>query len=200
MFLKIFKISLFFISLFIVFVFAINFYVLSFWDKNYFSSIEKLPGSQYWIVFWASVNKNGSPSLVLEDRLIVAKKAYEKWIIKKIIVSGFVSNDWYNEPSWMKKYLIKLWIPEENIIKDEKWVDTYNSLVHAKVLVSDNSIILFTQDFQLKRAIYIAEKLWLNFSWMQTNLREYKKNNYFRELWARIKAFLEVDVFKNLGI
>ncbi len=190
----------FFIVIFLLFVvtlLTINFYVLSFWDKNYFKEIKSLPESEYGLVFWASVNKNSSPSLVLEDRLKSSILAYKSNKIKKIIVSGFASNDWYNEPIWMEKFLINSGVKKEDIIKDETWVDTYHSLIKAKSIVWEKSIILFTQDFQLRRAIYISEKLWLNFYWLETNLREYKKNNYFREFWARIKAFFEVEVLRK---
>ncbi len=197
---KFLKLSIIFGLLSIIFLIIINFYVLIFWEKNYFKEIEKLPKSKYGLVFWASVNKDWTPSLVLKDRLDISIKAYKAWKVEKIIVSGFASNDWYNEPEWMKKYLIKSWVWKKDIILDNKWIDTFNSIKEAKKIVWNEKIIFFSQDFQLKRAIYIASKLWVTFYWMETNLRKYKKNNYFREFWARIKAFFEIEIQKNLQI
>lgn len=190
---KIVKILLSIISILIMVVISINLYVLSFWNLHYYTSIQKLPESKFWLVFWASVNKFGTPSQVLKDRLQVAHKAYKNQKIKQIIVSWYVSPDWYNEPKWMEKYLIKLWVKKEHIILDENWIDTYNSLLQTKKIIQTERVTLFSQDFQLTRAHYISAKLWIRFYGMQTNLREYKKENYIREIWARIKAFFEVN-------
>ena len=62
-----------------------------------------------------------------------------------------------------------------------------------------NKVILFTQDFHLKRAMYIAKRLWFETYWIETNLHRYfkEKYNFYREILARVKAFLEVEIFKT---
>jgi vancomycin permeability regulator SanA len=46
--------------------------------------------------------------------------------------------------------------------------------------------------------MYISKKLWLETFWLETNPRKYLLQDYNerREILARIKAFLEVDIFK----
>lgn len=179
--------------------FAINFYVLSFSNINYYYDVDGLEKNYVWLVFWASVIRNNTPSDILKDRLKVAYKAYESWKIEKIIVSGDNSYMNYNEPLTMKRYLVELWVDDDDIYLDYAWFDTYDSLYRAKNIFWVDSIVLFTQDFHLKRAMYISKKLWIKTYWVETNLQKYQKGDYYnrRELMARIKAFLEVEVLKS---
>lgn len=177
----------------------INFYVLSFSKQNYYYNVDWLDQKYIWLVFWASVINNKEPSDILKDRLKVAYEAYEKWKIEKIIVSWDNSVINYNEPEVMKKYLISLWVETIDIYPDYAWFDTYDSLYRAKEIFQVEEIVLFTQDFHLKRAMYIADKLWFIVYWVETNLQKYLREDYNnkREVLARIKAFFEVDILKS---
>lgn len=195
------KIFLYFI-IFLIFVwftiFFINYYVLSFSKNNYFLKVDELENTEIWLVFWASV-KNNYPSIILKDRLDVAFDAYEKWKITKIIVSWDNSIKTYNEPKVMKNYLVNLWVKKDDIYEDFAGFDTYDSIYRARDIFNAKKIVLFTQEFHLKRAIYIAEKLWLEAYGVSTDLRNYKLSRYntFREVFARIKAFFEVEIIKS---
>jgi len=188
-----------FIFLIVVFITSVNFYVLSFSNTNYYYDVDWLDREYVWLVFWASVKNNWEPSDILKDRLKVAYEAYTKEKIQKIIVSGDNSKSNYNEPVAMQKYLMSLWIDEDDIYLDYAWFDTYDSLYRAKEIFWADNLVLFTQDFHLKRAMYIASKLWLNVYWIETNLQRYMNDDYNkrREIFARIKAFLEVEIFNS---
>lgn len=179
-------------------VFLINYYVLSFSKNNYFLKVDELKNTEIWLVFWASVRKN-YPSIILKDRLDVAFDAYKKWKINKIIVSWDNSIKTYNEPKVMKNYLLGLWVKKEDIYEDFAGFDTYDSIYRARDIFKAEKIVLFTQEFHLKRAIYIAEKLWLEAYGVSTDLRNYRFSRYntFRETFARIKAFFEVEIIKS---
>lgn len=191
----------FFVLIFLLlsFVTGVNYYVLSFSNDNYFYDVDWLDNKYIWLVFWASVINNKYPSDILKDRLKVAFEAYNNWKIKKIIVSWDNSKIDYNEPEVMKNYLIGLWVKTEDIYLDYAWFDTYDSLYRAREIFDVTEIVLFTQDFHLKRAMYIWNKLWLKVYWVETNLQKYVKGNYNnrREVFARIKAFFEIEIFKN---
>jgi len=184
------------VTLLLFIILIINYLVLSFSKEGYFNDVEKLPNIRVWLVFGASVKRNWDPSDILKDRLIVTYNAYNKWKIKKIIVSWDNSKPNYNEPAAMEKYLIKLWVKKEDIYLDFAGFDTYDSIYRAKHIFWVEKIILFTQDFHLKRAMYISKKLWFETYWVETNLQEYLAKNYNnrREVLARIKAFLDVDI------
>jgi len=181
------------------FIFGVNYYVLSFSRENYFYDVDWLDDKYLWLVFWASVINNKYPSDILKDRLKVAYEAYFNWKIKKIIVSWDNSKIDYNEPEVMKNYLIFLWVKSEDVYLDYAWFDTYDSLYRSREIFDAKEIVLFTQDFHLKRAMYIWKKLWLQVYWVETNLQKYIKQNYNnrREVLARIKAFFEIEILKN---
>lgn len=188
-----------FFTIILAFIAGINFYVLDFSKTDYFYRVDTLEETDIWLVFWASVLKNETPSSILKDRIQVAFEAYKKWKINKIIVSGDNSKIHYNEPNVMKNYLINLWVKSQDIYPDYAWFDTYDSLYRARDLFKVKKIVLFTQDFHLKRAMYISKRLWLETYGVETNLQKYNWENYysFREIFARIKAFLEVEILKS---
>ena len=192
---------LFLIAIFLVFsiIFIINLYVLSFSKTNYYSNLDQLEPKYVWLVFWASVYQNSVPSWVLKDRLKVAYEAYNLWKIKKILVSWDNSATSYNEPEVMKKFLVEQWVKKEDIYMDHAWFDTYDSIYRAKEIFLVKDIVLFTQNFQLKRAMYISKKLGLDTYWIETNLQPYIREWYyeFREIFARVKAFFNVDIFHS---
>jgi vancomycin permeability regulator SanA len=97
----------------------------------------------------------------------------------------------------MKNYLVQLWVKEEDIYLDYAGFDTYDSIYRAKDIFLRDEFVIFTQDFHLKRAMYIAKRLWIDTYWVETNMQSYTKENYyyFREIFARVKAFWEVEIF-----
>ena len=187
------------IFVWILTIYIINIYVLGFSNQNYFTKVGNLPNNEVGLVFWASVINNTTPSDILKDRLKVASQAYKAWKIQQIIVSWDNSRKSYNEPDTMKKYLISLWVLPNHIHPDYAWFDTYDTLYRARDLFFVENITLFTQDFHLKRAMYIAERLGINAYGIETNLQPYIMDDYNarREVFARIKAFLDVEIFKS---
>ena len=192
-------IILWLIILVIILIIWINFYVLSFSKDNYYSRVDDLDNIYVWLIFWASVIWKDKPSDILKDRLDVASEAYKKNKIEKIIVSWDNSVVYYNEPLVMQKYLIEKWVDVDDIYLDYAWFDTYDSIYRAKKIFWVDIIVLFTQDFHLKRAMYIAKRLWLKTYWVETNLHKYVLENYNnrREIFARLKAFLDIEIFKS---
>ena len=194
------KIAYWFLILFIVvtIIVAINFHVLNYSKINYYYDVEWLEKNYVWLVFWASVYQNWTPSDILKDRLKVAYKAYSLWKIEKIIVSWDNSHSSYNEPVAMQKYLLSIWVDIDDIYLDYAWFDTYDSIYRAREIFWVKQIVLFTQDFHLKRAMYISNKLWIKTLWVETNLQKYLNESYNdrREVLARIKAFIEIEIFK----
>ena len=169
-----------------------NYWVLSFSKENVAPNIESLQINEIGLVFWASVKSNLEPSPVLKERLNVAYEAYKKGKIEKIIVSWDNSEKYYNEPVAMEQYLIKLWVDTSDIYLDYAWFDTFDSIYRAKHVFWVTKVTLFTQDFHLKRAMYISKRLWLETYGVSTNL----ENGYSvtREILARVKAFFDIEI------
>lgn len=178
---------------------AINLFVLSFAKFWYYKLPSDIEETYVWLVFWAAVKWKYQPSDILKDRLAVAYEAYTIGKIEKILVSGDNSDAHYNEPVAMQKYLLDLWVEKDDIYLDYAGFDTYDSLYRAREIFWVQKVVLFTQDFHLKRALYIAKRLWLQPLWVETNLQSYVKDKYnnIREVFARVKAFLEVEILKS---
>lgn len=181
----------------LAFIVGVNFYVISFSFDDYYTSLSDIKENNLtWIVFWASIIDNKIPSNILKDRLNSAYEWYNNSIIDKIIVSWDSQNRNYNESDVMRQYLVDKWVSENDIVVDYYWLDTYDAIYRAKNVFWETELVLFTQDFHLKRAIYISNRLWIETYWFETSIQNYKKDYSIREVLARVKAFLEIEIFK----
>jgi len=180
-------------------IILINLYALSFSSDSISDNINDIENKKIWLVFWAKVQKNWIPSDILADRLKVWAKAYNNWKIEKIIVSWDNSKSDYDEVSAMADYLVKIWVKRNDIYLDYAWFDTYDSLYRARDIFWVSDIVLFTQEFHLKRAVYIWKRLWLDVFWISTNLQKYIYDDYYdrREVAARVKAFIDVEILRS---
>lgn len=183
----------------ILVIIIINLFVLNFSKVGYYKQVKDTPKNYVWLVFGAAVIGKYQPSDILKDRLNVAFSAYKQGKVEKIIVSGDNSKWHYNEPLAMQRYLLNLWVDRDDIYLDYAGFDTYDSLYRARDIFWVQQITLFTQDFHLKRALYIAKRLNIQAVWIETNLQQYRQESYNnrREVLARIKAFLEVEILKS---
>ena len=195
---KLLGIAIFLWFLWVAFLYWINSYVVRQSDWLIVTNTEELIPVRIWLILWAGVNSSWYPSAVLRDRLDSAIAAYEQKKIARIIVSWDNSTEFYDEPTNMKKFLVDLWIPEKHIYIDYAGFDTYDSIYRAQYIFWAEQLTIFTQNYHLKRAIYIARWLWLKVQGMQSDRESYKYISYFerREMLSRIKAFLEVEILK----
>ncbi len=181
-------------------IILINIYVLSYSETWYYDTLSSdVPHTSIWLVFGAAVWWNSGPSDILKDRLNTAYDAYDVGLIDKILVSGDNGIANYNEPVAMQKYLLEKWVDVHDIYLDYAGFDTYDSLYRAKHIFWVWEVILFTQDFHLKRAMYISKRLWIHTRWITSNRHIYinQQRNNIREILARVKAFLDVEIFRS---
>ncbi len=179
-------------------VLAINVAIQIFAD-SFLTTAEKLPKTTYWMVLWASVYRDGSLSDVLRDRVDTALEVYNKWGFERFFVSGDDS-EWHGEIRAIVAYLKEHWITEWSITTDGAGYDTYDSMRRAKKIYNIDSMVIFTQAFHLSRSVYIANRIGISAYGIITDKHEYVREPWFiiRETWARIKAFLDVEVLKSL--
>lgn len=165
--------------------------------RNRIASVEQVESKPVAVVFGASIYA-GKPSVVLEDRLDIAKELYDKKKIQKIIVTGDNGEVDYNEPMAMKKYLAKQGISEEDIIPDYAGFRTYDSCYRMKEIFDQSSVILVTQEFHLPRALYVCNSLGVTAAGVRADKHEYTGSLqwFFRELGASWQAWWDVVVIK----
>lgn len=149
------------------------------------------------IALGASVRSDGTPSMMLQDRLDQAIVLYFDGISNKILMSGDHAYDDYDEVNTMKNYAINKGIPSSDIFMDHAGLNTYDSMYRLKNIYQVSKTIIVTQDYHLYRAIYIARELGLDAYGVTSNPRDYSGQFYrdVREILARVKDYFQV-IFK----
>ncbi len=119
--------------------------------------------------------------------------------VRALIVSGDNGRVSYNEPDQMKADLITLGVPADYIHCDYAGFDTLDSVQRLDKVFQQRSYIVVSQDFHVRRALYIAAGFGHDASGfavaMPSGYRGLRLR--LREVLARFKAFLEVYVFHS---
>lgn len=159
---------------------------------RHLTTADRLEKADCVIVPGALVYSDG-PSQMLQDRLDVALDIYRSGVTDRILVSGDHGRKDYDEVNIMRSYLLEHGVPPEHIFMDHAGFDTYDTLYRARDVFLVTRAIVVTQDFHLRRALYIGECLGLDLQGVSSDLRVYPRARYYRlrEYPARLKAFAE---------
>ena len=151
------------------------------------------------LILGAGVRDDGSPSHMLEDRLLTGINLFENGITQPLLMSGDHGQKEYDEVNCMKNYTAEKGIPTEDIFMDHAGFSTYESLYRAKEVFGAEKIIIVTQEYHLYRALYVAQALGLDAVGVSADLRTYYGQSLreTRELAARVKDF-GYTIFKPL--
>jgi len=156
------------------------------------------------IVFGAEVKKDGTPSVVLRDRVETAAALYKSGKVEKLLMSGdnrFVD---YNEPESMRRYALALGVPDANIVLDYAGRRTYDTCYRAKRIFGVNSAILVTQGFHLPRALFLCNALGVDAIGVEAENYYYLKRLRLywnmRELLATVQSVGDVYLLKPLPV
>lgn len=148
------------------------------------------------LVLGAGVREDGSPSNMLEDRILTGIELYENGKCDTLLMSGDHGSEEYDEVNCMKDYAVEKGIPSENIFMDHAGFSTYDSLYRAKNVFGAEKVIIVTQKYHLYRALYIAESLGIDAVGVSADLRTYvgQSTRETREIAARVKDFFKAIV------
>lgn len=167
-------------------------------------SKDNVPARPVAIVFGAEVKKDGTPSVVLRDRVETAVALYESGKVEKLLMSGdnrFVD---YNEPESMRRYALALGVPDTNIVLDYAGRRTYDTCYRAKQIFGVNSAILVTQGFHLPRALFLCKALGVKAIGVEAENYYYLKRLRLywnmRELLATVQSVGDVYLLKPLPV
>lgn len=173
--------------------FIINIYMIQ-KEKDHILTVEKaadLENVDCVIVLGCSVKADGSPSLMLKDRL---NKSVELYNAKNqvILMSGDHKTNYYNEPNTMKNYVVERGVDSADVFVDHAGYSTYDSLYRAKEIYGAKKVIIITQEYHLYRSMYIADQLGLEVYGVPTDDVRYsgQLKRDIREIFARNKDFL----------
>lgn len=143
------------------------------------------------VVLGCGVKSDGTPSDMLEDRLIRGIELYKAGAASKLLMSGDHGSDEYDEVGAMKRYAIEAGVPSEDIFMDHAGFSTYESIYRAKEIFGVKKLIIVTQEYHLYRALYIAQDLGMEAYGVASDYRTYVGQSMrdVRELLARCKDF-----------
>lgn len=199
---KVFKILLFLMIGIVLLIglmtLCINLYMISY-TREYIIEEEENNTYNYdcITVLGASVRADGTPSLMLRDRLDKGIDLYYKQLSKKILMSGDHIYFDYDEVNTMKRYAIEKDVPSNDIFMDHAGINTYDSMYRLKEIYGVKKTVIVTQNYHLYRSIYIARKLGLEAYGIEASPIEYSGQFHrdIREILARVKDFFKV-IFK----
>lgn len=195
---------LLFILFFIILLFGLPRLITAVYARARIFRSEDSPKIAVAIVFGAGLQRDGSPSPVLKDRVATASELYFDGKIQKILMSGDNRFVYYDEPSAMKNYAIELGVPEENIVLDFAGRRTYDTCYRAIKIFGVHKALLITQQYHLPRAIYTCNQLGLDGTGIIADRRNYSRHAYIswiiRELPATLTAIWDVWVLKPVPV
>lgn len=144
------------------------------------------------LILGAGVRADGTPSSMLEDRLITGLSCYESGISKLVFISGDSDTASYTETVVMRNYLLKNGLSESDMLEDGWGLSTYESLWRAKNVYGFRKVLIITQKYHLHRALYIADSLGIKAVGVDSALRPYRRQPEYnvRETLARVKDMI----------
>lgn len=156
-------------------------------------------GADCILILGAGVRNDGSPSHMLEDRLLTGIDLYKNGTTGTLLMSGDHGKVDYDEVNCMRDYAAERGIPTEHIFMDHAGFSTYESMYRAKEVFGAEKIIIVTQKYHLYRALYVAQALGLDAVGVSADLRTYygQSMRETRELAARVKDFV-YTIFRPL--
>lgn len=175
---------------------------LSAWNKIY--QVDESPSESVAIIFGAGLQRDGTPTAVLRDRVKTGASLYFSGKAKKLLMSGDNRVVEYNEPQAMRQYALSLGVPDEAIILDYAGRRTYDTCYRAKAIFGVENALLVTQKFHLPRALFLCNALGVKAFGVEANNLNYRRSTLLiwniREQFATFTAFMDVYVEKPIPI
>jgi len=114
---------------------------------------DHLQNADYAIVPGNTVHRDGTPSARLKARLDAAVELYRAGTVGKVIASGGVGKEGYDEAVVMAEYLKSKQVPDSVIVIDSKGTTTHATAVNAaKIIGCSHTVIAVTQRYHVSRS------------------------------------------------
>lgn len=127
-----------------------------------FGMIDNYKSADLIVIFGNEVKTSGEMSDRLMARVKKGQELYENGYAGKILVSGGVGKEGFDEAVVVKDYLVKEGVKDEDVLVDSAGVNTLATAQNAARIMRENdwkSVILVSQFFHLARANFSFEKV-----------------------------------------
>jgi len=152
-----------------------------------------VPERSVAIVPGASVRPGGVPSIMLQDRLEVARALYRRGRVRRILVSGDNRTRHYNETRAMKSWLVAHGVPADHVYADFAGFRTLDTMERAARVFQVRDAIVCTQAFHVYRSVFLARRAGIDAVGLVSDRRRYRRarRDQAREYLARSLAFAD---------
>lgn len=168
-------------------------------DKSY-SNVSLVPYRRVGLVLGCPKRVFGGWSNpYFESRIAAAAELYHHRKVNYLVVSGDNHVQGYDEPTDMKNALIDRGVPADRVYLDYAGFRTLDSVVRVKEIFGQDSITIISQRFHNQRAIFLADHHGIDaigFDAPEVASR-YRFKTEFREQFAKVKAVLDVYLFRK---
>ncbi|MFZ6015051.1 MAG: SanA/YdcF family protein [Patescibacteria group bacterium] len=184
------------LACFIIIINVITSFVRSQYAFNIVKA-DKLDTAPVIIILGASLKEDGTPSLMLQDRLDKGIELLNQNKAPIILISGDDGKNRMNEVFVMKQYLLNQGVNPEKIYTDGQGYRTYESCKRAHDKYDINEAILVSQKFHLKRALYLCNHLGVKSKGVAADTGEYDGYAYhvIRDWFASFKAWIDLNIW-----
>lgn len=161
-----------------------------------FTDVESVPHRPVALLLGTSKYARRHVNLFYLHRVEAAAKLFLSGAVRAILVSGDNAQRTYNEPAMIKRDLIRRGIPGKFVTLDYAGFRTLDSVVRAKAVFGQATLMVVSQRFHCERAIYLGDALGVDLIGFAvedlsgpsaTKIRR-------REVFARAKAFLDINI------
>jgi SanA protein len=194
------RLSLFLLISVIVFAVFSNVFIISKTSKYIYEDINNIPKKEIALVLGTSKkNVKGEANSFFDNRIEAAAELFHQGKVKGLLLSGDNRTQYYNEPSDMKKALMKKGVPESVISIDTAGLRTLESVFRCKEVFNHKDVTIITQQFHAFRALYISQYYEMDaIAFPAAEVPVYSSTKVtIREFFARPKALLDLYVLNS---
>lgn len=186
------------VSVFLIISTIIYIYI-SKYSKNFiYSDLDKLPTNKAALLLGTSpVTINGDANLFFVNRMQAARDVLENKKVEYIIVSGDNRTVAYNEPKYMRNYLLKLGVDEDAIVSDYAGRRTLDSVLRSNEIFNQTKITIVSQKFHNERAVFLARKNGIDAIAYNA---DYPYAAYTENIFVNTKIFLREVLARDIAI
>lgn len=135
------------------------------------------------IVFGAGLRWDGTPTLVLADRVTRAVELYHQGRVGTLLLSGSAQGAGRSEPLAMRDLAVRLGVKPADIWVDTGGTRTYETCLRARDVFGVTGALLVTQRFHLPRALSACRTLGIDAIGVPADLHTYStRSKLFWEL------------------
>ena len=161
-----------------------------------YSNVRDIPYRKVGLVLGTIPIVHGRQNRYFNYRMDAAADLYFANKVSYLLLSGDNHVRHYNEPESMRKSLVERGVPDSVIYLDCAGFRTFDSMIRAKKVFSQDSVTVVSQQWHNERAIFIAEHY--NLDAIALSAKDYTVGrkiylkNHLREALAKVKVVLDL--------